>query len=72
MSGQVNVAVDASPSQDMNQVMSEIRSHYESLISKNRIELEAWYQNQVKCYSCSEYRHCAAVVYRNNTAGAVG
>nr|XP_040044205.1 keratin, type I cytoskeletal 13-like [Gasterosteus aculeatus aculeatus]XP_040044206.1 keratin, type I cytoskeletal 13-like [Gasterosteus aculeatus aculeatus] len=47
MSGQVNVAVDASPSQDMNQVMSEIRSHYESLISKNRIELEAWYQNQI-------------------------
>uniref|UniRef100_A0A8C9Y6K7 Keratin 98 n=1 Tax=Sander lucioperca TaxID=283035 RepID=A0A8C9Y6K7_SANLU len=47
MGGQVNVAVDASPSTDLNQVMSEIREHYESVIGKNRKELEAWYQNKI-------------------------
>ncbi|XP_039660710.1 keratin, type I cytoskeletal 13-like [Perca fluviatilis] len=47
MGGEVNVAVDASPSTDLNQVMSEIREHYESVIGKNRKELEAWYQNKI-------------------------
>ncbi|XP_078133080.1 keratin, type I cytoskeletal 50 kDa-like [Sander vitreus] len=47
MGGQVNVAVDASPSTDLNQVMSEIREHYESVIGKNRKELDAWYQNKI-------------------------
>lgn len=51
MGGQVNVAVDASPSTDLNQVMTEIRQHYEGLISKNRKELETWYQNKVRRYS---------------------
>ncbi|KAE8300902.1 Keratin, type I cytoskeletal 50 kDa GK50 [Larimichthys crocea] len=45
--GQVNVAVDASPSMDLNQAMTEIREHYESVIGKNRKELEAWYQNKM-------------------------
>ncbi|KAM8880438.1 keratin 98 [Spinachia spinachia] len=47
MSGQVNVAVDACPSPDLNKVMSEIREHYESMITKNSKELEAWYQNKI-------------------------
>uniref|UniRef100_UPI0037E7E5A2 keratin, type I cytoskeletal 13-like n=1 Tax=Semicossyphus pulcher TaxID=241346 RepID=UPI0037E7E5A2 len=47
MGGQVNVAVDASPSVDLNKVMSEIRDHYEGVIGKNRKELEAWYQNKI-------------------------
>lgn len=54
MSGQINVAVDATPSTDLNQVMSEIRDHYEGVISKNRKELESWYQNKVRGRSCSE------------------
>lgn len=50
MGGQVNVSVDASPSTDLNQVMTEIREHYEGLIAKNRKELESWYQNKVRSY----------------------
>lgn len=48
MGGQVNVSVDAPSSVDLNQVMSEIREHYEALIAKNRRELELWYQNKVR------------------------
>lgn len=48
MGGQVNVAVDASPSPDLNKVMTEIREYYEGVIGKNRKELESWYQNKVK------------------------
>lgn len=57
MGGQVNVSVDASPSVDLNLVMSEIREHYEGVIGKNRKELEAWYQNKVKCYNGVEKSH---------------
>lgn len=48
MSGQINVAVDAGPSTDLNQVMTDIREHYEAVIGKNRKDLESWYQNKVR------------------------
>nr|XP_046261339.1 keratin 98 [Scatophagus argus] len=62
MSGQVNVAVDASPSTDLNQVMSDIREHYESMIGKNRKELEAWYQNKLAAVEQDVITHSESLV----------
>ncbi|XP_034717549.1 keratin 98 isoform X1 [Etheostoma cragini] len=62
MGGQVNVAVDASPSTDLNQVMSEIREHYESVIGKNRKELEAWYQNKITAVEQDVITHTEILV----------
>ncbi|XP_015239802.1 keratin 98 [Cyprinodon tularosa] len=47
MGGNVDVAVDAPSSVDLNQVMTEIRDHYEGVIAKNRRELDQWYQSKI-------------------------
>ncbi|XP_041819971.1 keratin 98 isoform X2 [Chelmon rostratus] len=62
MGGQVNVAVDATPSTDLNQTMSEIREHYEGVISKNRKDLEAWYQNKVAAVEQDVITHSEILV----------
>ncbi|XP_008287141.1 keratin 98 [Stegastes partitus] len=60
--GQVNVAVDAGPSTDLNQVMTEIRDHYETVISKNRKELESWYQNKIAAVEQDVLTHTEILV----------
>ncbi|XP_044047362.1 keratin 98 [Siniperca chuatsi] len=62
MGGQVNVSVDASPSVDLNQVMSEIREHYEGVIGKNRKDLEAWYQNKIAAVEQDVITHTEILV----------
>uniref|UniRef100_A0A667WJV7 Keratin type 1 c19e n=1 Tax=Myripristis murdjan TaxID=586833 RepID=A0A667WJV7_9TELE len=46
MTGQVNVEVDAAPQVDLSRVMEEMRDHYETLATKNRKELEVWFQDK--------------------------
>ncbi|KAJ8364600.1 hypothetical protein SKAU_G00134310 [Synaphobranchus kaupii] len=46
LSGQVQVEVDAAPSADLNVVIDEIRDQYETLVAKNRRDVEAWFKSK--------------------------
>nr|CAA30526.1 keratin [Xenopus laevis] len=44
--GNVDVQVDSAPPVDLAQIMADVRSQYESMMEKNRQELEACYKGQ--------------------------
>uniref|UniRef100_A0A3B1J2A7 Keratin 98 n=1 Tax=Astyanax mexicanus TaxID=7994 RepID=A0A3B1J2A7_ASTMX len=44
---QVNVSVDAAPSADLNEALTEVRQYYENVTARNRSDLENWYQNKI-------------------------
>ncbi|XP_060797686.1 keratin, type I cytoskeletal 19-like [Neoarius graeffei] len=46
LGGTVNVEVDASPQQDLNKVLDEIRAQYENITDKHRRDQEAWFNDQ--------------------------
>ncbi|PWS23293.1 hypothetical protein DKP78_13795 [Enterococcus faecium] len=46
VSHNVNVEVDAAPQQDLNRVLEEIRSQYETMIDKHRRDQEAWFNDK--------------------------
>ncbi|KAI1887111.1 hypothetical protein AGOR_G00202770 [Albula goreensis] len=45
-SSSVNVEVDAAPQQDLSRLLEEMRAQYDSIIEKNRREMEGWYKDK--------------------------
>ncbi|XP_062243992.1 keratin, type I cytoskeletal 20-like [Platichthys flesus] len=46
-SGKVNVEVDSSESVDLLKTLEEIREHYETMVLKNKQEVEKWFQEKM-------------------------
>ncbi|XP_068120008.1 keratin, type I cytoskeletal 47 kDa-like [Hyperolius riggenbachi] len=44
--GKVNVEVDSAPAVDLSKILAEVRQQYETLVEKNRQEVETWYRTQ--------------------------
>lgn len=47
-SGSVNVEVDSAESSDLSKVLHEMREQYETVVNKNKVELERWFQTKVR------------------------
>ncbi|XP_005953531.3 keratin, type I cytoskeletal 19, partial [Haplochromis burtoni] len=47
-SGSVNVEVDSAHSTDLTKVLEEMREQYETVVSKNKLEVEKWFQSKVE------------------------
>ncbi|KAA0707847.1 Keratin, type I cytoskeletal 16 [Triplophysa tibetana] len=45
-SGSVNVEIDSASHSDLDKMLEEMRSQYETLVEKNRREVEQWYQTK--------------------------
>lgn len=53
-SGSVNVEVDSAHSTDLTKVLEEMREQYETVGSKNKLEVEKWFQSKVRFLKCSK------------------
>nr|XP_009686049.1 PREDICTED: keratin, type I cytoskeletal 13-like [Struthio camelus australis] len=47
-SGDVNVEVNAAPGEDLLKELNDMRKEYESIIQKNREEVETWYESKME------------------------
>ncbi|NXG39147.1 K1C19 protein, partial [Dromaius novaehollandiae] len=47
-SGDVNVEVNAAPGEDLLTKLNDMRQEYESIIQKNREEVERWYESKME------------------------
>lgn len=61
-SGEVSVEVDTTDSVDLLKTLEEMREQYESVVLKNRLEVEKWYTAQVSDFrmaqnNCEENVH---------------
>ncbi|XP_072515924.1 keratin 98 [Salminus brasiliensis] len=62
-SAQVNVSVDAAPSMDLNEALTDVRQYYESIAAKNRRDLETWYQRKISTMKEKEVTHDEELQY---------
>lgn len=46
--GTVNVDMETTDSVDLTKTLQEIREQYESVVTKNKVELEKWFKTKVK------------------------
>lgn len=46
--GDVSVEVNACPGPDLRQILEDLRCQYETLIARNRKEVEDWYECKVR------------------------
>lgn len=52
--GSVNVQVDSAESADLTKVLSEVRQQYETLMEKNKSELQRWFQTKVESFNAEK------------------
>uniref|UniRef100_A0A8C4T5U5 Keratin, type I cytoskeletal 15-like n=1 Tax=Erpetoichthys calabaricus TaxID=27687 RepID=A0A8C4T5U5_ERPCA len=48
MAGTVNVNVQASEGPDLTRILEDLRAEYESIVQRNKMDLERWFNKQVK------------------------
>ncbi|XP_030591804.1 keratin, type I cytoskeletal 19-like [Archocentrus centrarchus] len=46
--GSVNVEVDSPESVDLTKILNEMREQYETVVNKNKLELEKWFQSKME------------------------
>lgn len=46
--GTVNVELGVTDSVDLTKTLQELREQYESLVIKNKVELEKWFKTKVR------------------------